>query len=94
MCNLFHVLEASLLTLAHSDNVSLVIVDSSLLTKLLQSLSSNQVVIAVSHDDMQTQLVDLTLSFISVQFLYSLSYSLYKFYLYSVLVFCYEIFLC
>jgi len=41
----------------HCDDV--LPVESASLAKLLQSLTSSQVVVAVSHDDMQTQLVDL-----------------------------------
>jgi len=35
--------------------MSVAAVESASLTKLLQSLAGNQVVLAVSHDDMQTQ---------------------------------------
>jgi len=35
--------------------VDVITVESASLSKLLQSLAGNQVVLAVSHDDMQTQ---------------------------------------
>ena len=35
--------------------INVTAVESASLTKLLQSLTGNQVVLAVSHDDMQTQ---------------------------------------
>jgi len=54
--------------LAYNDGVLLAIADSALLAKLLQSLSSNQVVIAISHDDMQTQSVDHAVNAVLVQF--------------------------
>jgi len=41
------------LSLSHHGDVSFV--ESASFTKLLQSLTGSQVVVAVSHDDMQTQ---------------------------------------
>jgi len=64
MCKVIHVLTGLLLSLAHCDNV--LIVESASLVKLLQSMTGNQLVIAVSHDDMQTQLVKLTFGVILV----------------------------